>query len=64
MTPVILRLTIDVASTHAVQVTAAALNDPGRYAVEVSPLAKRQFGKACCRLFDGLRYAAPPIDRD
>jgi hypothetical protein len=64
MTPVILRLTIDVASAHAVQIRVAALNDPERYAVEVSTLARRQFAKACCRVFDGLRCAAPPIGRD
>jgi hypothetical protein len=44
-------------------VTVTALNDPGRYAVEVSSFSSRQFAKACSRLLNGLREAAPPMDR-
>jgi hypothetical protein len=61
--PVILRVSVDVASTDVAMVTVTALNDPGRYAVQVSSFSSRQFAKACSRLMNGLREAAPPMDR-
>ncbi len=61
--PVTLRVSIDIASTDVATVTVTALNDPGRYDVEVSSLSSRQFVRACSRLLNGLREAAPPMDR-